>query len=183
MTDKPNIHELCKLMRGGKWQLEPHERRALIRALFDPQAEGLVDFDDWIAKRVHPVRAGFEAIANGWPLLDAFQAAGKAAVRDAKETEGQPSLRPRGKPNPAGVYVYFLLCAEYVKIGSAAEITQRLTSLRPMAPWRMLMLGYLKGEPSLEVEMHKRWRHLHVRGEWFRMAPDLRQFIIEECHR
>jgi hypothetical protein len=28
-----------------------------------------------------------------------------------------------------------------------------------------------------EAELHQRFRHLHVRGEWFRPGPDLLAFI------
>ena len=46
-------------------------------------------------------------------------------------------------------------------------------------PTKQELLGLMLGEEVLERELHARFGHLRLRGEWFRGAPELLDFITE----
>ena len=41
-----------------------------------------------------------------------------------------------------------------------------------------MLLGSVAGEIWLERGLHKRFKDLHVRGEWFALKPDLRDWLL-----
>jgi len=41
------------------------------------------------------------------------------------------------------------------------------------------LLGCVTADCWSEVRLHARFRHLRMRGEWFRPAPELHDFIKE----
>lgn len=45
------------------------------------------------------------------------------------------------------------------------------------SPHPLYLIGYCPGDKNDEFAWHKRWQHLHVRGEWFRLQQDLRDAI------
>jgi hypothetical protein len=76
-------------------------------------------------------------------------------------------------------WVYFIREAHdgLIKIGrSSWHPSQRLQELQVGCPQELTLLAYVHGK-EFEGELHRRFRHLHHRGEWFRPAPDLVDFI------
>ena len=77
--------------------------------------------------------------------------------------------------------VYFLLAPHSlcVKIGFTTHRPQhRVTSLQSGSPEPLMLLGSVAGEIWLERGLHKRFKDLHVRGEWFALKPDLRDWLL-----
>jgi Meiotically up-regulated gene 113 len=60
-------------------------------------------------------------------------------------------------------------------------VAGRVRSLQTGASAELTVLAVLPGADR-EAELHQRFRHLHVRGEWFRPGPDLLAFV-EEVNR
>jgi hypothetical protein len=91
--------------------------------------------------------------------------------------EAEPRQRSR-----SGL-VYFLLAAEVwrVKIGWAGDPTSRLINLQVASPVEVALLGMMEApDPyALEHSLHRRFDHLRVRGEWFKLSADLVAFIRE----
>lgn len=74
--------------------------------------------------------------------------------------------------------VYFVQCGEFVKIGTAQHIANRVNSHQVSSPYPMTLLGSIV-IPSLAVrrrtekEWHERWAAAHHRGEWFHATSEL----------
>jgi hypothetical protein len=53
----------------------------------------------------------------------------------------------------------------------------RISSLQVSCPYPLKALGVTSGDPCEERSLHARFSHLSVRGEWFKPAPELMEFI------
>lgn len=74
--------------------------------------------------------------------------------------------------------IYFIGCGDLVKIGTTARgVSARLSNLQTGNPASMVLLGRMLGDADVEGDLHRRFRTLHVRGEWFRRDDDLNSFI------
>lgn len=76
-------------------------------------------------------------------------------------------------------YVYFIQAGEGgpVKIGTALNPTTRVASLQTGHHAELRLLRTASGRRDIEARLHERFRHIHVRGEWYRWCDELRQFI------
>jgi hypothetical protein len=77
--------------------------------------------------------------------------------------------------------VYFVQAGEDgpIKIGFAADVRKRLSGLQVNCPARIRPLGMVDGDKSTERQLHSRFAHLRVCGEWFTPAPELLALIAE----
>jgi hypothetical protein len=75
--------------------------------------------------------------------------------------------------------VYFIRAGRTatVKIGYGKNPYQRLDEMQVGSPHILHLIGYFEGDRNDEFEWHKRFRHLHIRGEWFRLEQGLREAI------
>ncbi len=73
-------------------------------------------------------------------------------------------------------YVYFLYCktTQLVKIGRTVDLTRRLHCIATMCPTQ-LQAKFLEVSDSVskEAELHRLFRDLRVRGEWFSFTEGL----------
>jgi hypothetical protein len=78
-----------------------------------------------------------------------------------------------------GAVVYFMQVAPDgpIKIGWTKVLSQRLSQVQTTSPHEIRLLATTPGDDSLEGRLHKRFAHLHLRGEWFSPAPELLAFI------
>jgi hypothetical protein len=78
--------------------------------------------------------------------------------------------RSRAAPGggTAGEVVYFVRAGAAVKIGRTANLAARLRGLATGSAVPLEVLAAVPGGREREVREHRLWRHLHVRGEWFR---------------
>ena len=71
--------------------------------------------------------------------------------------------------------IYAIRSAGFVKIGYCArDPIRRLEKLQIGNPVRLKLIALLEGGPEVERHWHARWDHARVRGEWFRLTPELR---------
>jgi hypothetical protein len=77
------------------------------------------------------------------------------------------------------VSVYFISARELdlVKIGYSFNPIHRFQHLRTMCPVELTLEGAIPGGREKEAELHKRFKLARVRGEWFKLTPDLRREI------
>lgn len=79
--------------------------------------------------------------------------------------------------------VYFLRdrasdgSADHVKIGTSTDVTSRVSSGQVMNPRELVLIGSVLGDRALETDLHRKFKNLHVRGEWFVATPELLAFI------
>jgi hypothetical protein len=66
-----------------------------------------------------------------------------------------------------------------IKIGkSEGDGSNRLSQLQVSSPYELVILGTVPDPAgTLESDLHWKFRHLHIRGEWFRPESDLLEFI------
>lgn len=100
-----------------------------------------------------------------------------------------PAVKPcaewfRNKPS---ISIYFIQSARGgpIKIGmTAGQPLHRMASLQTGFPYELRLLGVISdADDSREAEIHQQFSHLRIRGEWFRPAPDLLDFILTEVQR
>lgn len=63
-----------------------------------------------------------------------------------------------------------------IKIGRACDPRKRLADLQVACDEKLSLLGTMEGDER-EVEMHARFAHLNIRGEWFTPDTELTEFI------
>lgn len=90
----------------------------------------------------------------------------------------------RGKPTPeAGPRVsdktYFIRCEDYVKIGIAVDVMKRMRGLQSANPNRLELLAVVEGCHKFERSLHRRFADLRHSDEWFRLGPELSEYIEE----
>jgi len=81
--------------------------------------------------------------------------------------------------------VYFVRAKEMglIKIGVANTARERLVSLQVDSPDHLELLGVIecRNRGALEKQIHQRFAHLRVKGEWFRPGEDLLDYIEDHA--
>jgi hypothetical protein len=76
--------------------------------------------------------------------------------------------------------VYFVQAGEGgpIKIGwTGGDPKARMRDLQTGNPYPLSMLGHVPGSGADEAELHDRFRHLRMVGEWFKPAPEIVAFL------
>lgn len=79
------------------------------------------------------------------------------------------------------IYYIIDLDGMLVKIGFTTDLRSRMHVIQSSTPNRLVLIATHWGELEDERSIHEQWQHLRVRGEWFRLTPELLAFI-EENH-
>lgn len=69
--------------------------------------------------------------------------------------------------------VYFLLCEGFVKIGYGYDPLRRLYAAQTLNPFPVTLAATALGGEQEERVLHRAFKELHVRAEWFRLATPL----------
>lgn len=90
------------------------------------------------------------------------------------------SIRGQDDPPPPpvpGEVVYFVQhgCCGPIKIGKTRDIEKRMSTMEADAPEPLKLVLMLSD--ATEAQMHKRFAGLRGRGEWFKPAPQLVEFV------
>lgn len=117
-------------------------------------------FKDWVRKGILP------GPIPGTRVYD------RRAI-DAKRYQFKP--RQVGEPR-----VYFVRFADYRKIGWTSDLPARLVDLEKNLPKPLTILHSRPGSKADEWALHKQFSHLRLRGEWFRVVPELLDFIEQK---
>ncbi len=73
--------------------------------------------------------------------------------------------------------VYFLEMGEFIKIGRSSDIRRRIQSFEGFLPLPTKLLHQIPGTCDTETDLHRKFKHLRTKGEWFRATDELRGFI------
>ena len=73
--------------------------------------------------------------------------------------------------------IYFVEGGDLVKIGMAEDVPARVARMQTGSPIQLRLLGSMPGDRDVERALHRRFRDLRVRGEWFRRADELHAYI------
>lgn len=74
-------------------------------------------------------------------------------------------------------FVYFVTDGDAVKIGFAINPFKRLQELQVSHHRVLRMIGTISAPDYQERMLHNRFRHLRIRGEWFRLEDDILDFV------
>jgi hypothetical protein len=81
--------------------------------------------------------------------------------------------------------IYFIGCEEAgaVKIGLVSKRPyERLNQAQVNCPLVLELLAICEGGKPAEAELHARFSPFRIRGEWFRLTPELADLIAQhEC--
>jgi hypothetical protein len=97
---------------------------------------------------------------------------------DRRRQHGPQAAAPAG---PALEVVYFLRAGDAIKIGRTKNLARRLRALATGSAAPLELLAAVPGGRELEARLHRRWRQLHLRGEWFRAGEALVRFAREHA--
>lgn len=68
-----------------------------------------------------------------------------------------------------GNHLYFIRCNEFVKIGRANNINQRLNQIKANNPYKITLIREMMNQGHREKEFHKIFQGRLVTGEWFQI--------------
>lgn len=77
------------------------------------------------------------------------------------------------------IYFIYSQSAAAIKIGFSISPETRLKSLKTAHAGDLEILTTIRGTMHEEHELHKKFKHLRLKGEWFAAKPDLLAFIEE----
>jgi hypothetical protein len=79
--------------------------------------------------------------------------------------------------------IYFIQQSEDgpIKIGRSCDPESRLKEMQTGNPDPLHILGCCADMGDTEQKLHKRFKHIHIQGEWFEPADDLMAFIHKVC--
>lgn len=79
--------------------------------------------------------------------------------------------------------VYFVRAGDhgFIKVGVAVDVAARIRELQTGNPTKLVLLGTIVGDRSLEAAIHRRFRDSRVRGEWFMGLAGMQRFIAEHA--
>lgn len=82
-------------------------------------------------------------------------------------------------------WVYFIQVGAggSIKIGWAKNPDTRMRALQTAHPARLRFLGVIPGTKARERELHERFAHARMQGEWFKRRPilaDITALIMDE---
>lgn len=120
--------------------------------------------------------------------MDTEDVAGVAGLPEASNINGCDGVEPENRPaktagNPSKRrtfergHVYFVAAGKHVKIGFSTAPLERLKALQTSHPETLEILHAVPGTQLMERSFHKRFAKGRVRGEWFLLSPEVRQFI------
>ena len=83
------------------------------------------------------------------------------------------NLFPKSLPTE----VYFLQCGEFVKIGIASRVQDRVRIIHSCSPHKMELLHVEPGGLKRERELHAEFAAYRHRDEWFIIAGRLAEYL------
>lgn len=77
--------------------------------------------------------------------------------------------------------VYFIKAGENptVKIGIAKNIWTRLSGIQTHNHEPVTLLALIDGGKEIEKELHRLFKKDHIRGEWFRLSPEVLRYVAK----
>lgn len=89
------------------------------------------------------------------------------------------SYDKRMKEDQRKGYVYFIATEDdkFVKIGKALSVIKRLETLQCGCPYRLKCIALFSGYSLVESYLHRTYKHLKKRGEWFILNDEIISMI------
>ena len=80
-------------------------------------------------------------------------------------------------------FLYLVRCNEFVKIGIAQDVSDRLATLQTGNPYPLTLLDSFEFPNALQVEsgLHKKFKKFLVQGEWLKFNDEQVEQATEIC--
>jgi len=123
---------------------------------------------------------------SSWIILDGPRHTSTCCLADERiEAESKlleyVEARRVAKEDYPDLFMYFVTTTEPgfpIKIGISETPKFRLRGLQTGLPFDVKMLGVFKIPDTIfERRVHRKFKHLKLRGEWFRNAPEILDFL------
>jgi len=75
--------------------------------------------------------------------------------------------------------IYFIGNNEQIKIGYSKKVKNRISSIKTACPFELTLSLIISGDKTKEKELHSKFNKDRVKGEWFTLSEDIRQYISE----
>lgn len=133
-------------------------------------------------------RTAVKRFRLGTPVenIQAWREGTRAAVKFIDSTtagEQAAALKQRKKDSSTArlllkgwCYLYIVSNGKAAKIGRAVNVAERLKELQTSSPEPLTLMAAAPIHASIEPYIHKRFAHLRMQGEWFRLTPQLFNF-------
>lgn len=124
----------------------------------------------------------FRKDRNSWFILDRGKQIGTGCPKENRYGAESALLRyVEGLPEDRTYYVYFIT-ADFpgfpIKIGISEIHNMRFSALQTAIPYEIKVLAVLPTENAiLERQIHRKFEHIRMRGEWFQSTPELLDYI------
>ena len=74
--------------------------------------------------------------------------------------------------------IYFIRAGEHgIKIGYTYELEKRLKCIQQHCPIKLEVICTMKGSALIEKELHRKFSHLKIHGEWFKPHMEIFDYI------
>lgn len=74
--------------------------------------------------------------------------------------------------------IYFIQTEDGpIKIGYTTSVKKRMNTLQTSSPKKLTLLAEMQGSRTFEREIHNKFHHIKMTGEWFRPEQELMNFI------
>jgi len=77
-------------------------------------------------------------------------------------------------------FVYALRAGDAVKIGRSRDPRKRIRQLKNMTVEETTLVALVPADDDKEEDLHRQFRHLHIKGEWFRATDELVDALCRE---
>jgi hypothetical protein len=75
------------------------------------------------------------------------------------------------------IYLIINKAENFCKIGYSSNPDARLKQLQTGNPYSLDLITSIQGDISLERELHKKFNHLKLQGEWFEYTDEIRDYF------
>lgn len=96
---------------------------------------------------------------------------------DAELYYNKYSIKQEKDYTKAVVYFIYNSFTNRVKIGTSIDEYERVSTLENQSGVKLELLKTIKGSYTKENEIHKKFKHLRIKGEWFEYTDELKKYI------
>lgn len=120
---------------------------------------------------------------GGWTFdRDKFLEYAKLVGLVAEQVELEPpparTRKPLRRSTPTDL-VYAIYSVGHIKFGVSSNVTRRSYSFSTASPAPIVLLATVKGSNDLELGIQRRLEAARAVGEWFRITPEVRSFVLQ----
>lgn len=147
----------------GPFEDDPERHELALRMVRSPARATIVEY------LRHAQLLGFDALDP-----DIMRRAIRAGEAERPEVIAATQLPPEATCKATQPLVYYMAIGQMVKIGTSANLLQRIDQIGPMD-----VLAVEAGGVAVERERHRQFAHLRCHREWFHFRDHLPPYVAQ----